>query len=347
MRIVDLRSDTVTKPTPSMMEAIMNAELGDDVLGDDPTAQRLEEISAKRVGKEASMFVPSGTMANLVCALTHCARGEEVILGDVSHIFLNEAGSMSAVGGIHPHLVPNQPDGTIKLEDIEAAVRGDNVHWPRTRLICLENTHNRCYGGVLTPGYIESVCQFAKERGISVHLDGARVFNAAVALGVDVTTFTRSVDSVMFCLSKGLSAPIGSMVCGTDEFIAEARRNRKVLGGGMRQVGIIAAAGIKAVEEMPQRLHEDHFNARKLAEGIAGIPGLATELDRIKTNIIYFDITTDKLTPDELVNRLGDRGVKLLSTGPKRFRAVTHYGITEEDIDIALVALREVMGETN
>jgi len=282
-------------------------------------------------------------MGNLVCTLTHCRRGEEVILGDRSHTFLYEAGGMSTLGGIHPHTISNQPDGTMRLEDIEGAIRGSNVHFPRTRLICLENTHNRCSGSALTSEYIDSVAALAKEHGLSVHLDGARIFNAAVALGVDVKELTANVDSLSFCLSKGLSAPVGSVVCGSSEFIAEARRARKVLGGGMRQAGVIAAAGIKALEEMVDRLAEDHDNAKHLAEGIASISGLSIELAKVKTNIIYFELDEDGMTPVELVTELNKNGVKLLAVGARRLRAVTHYGISAADIDLTVKALGEVM----
>ncbi len=343
MGTIDLRSDTVTLPTPSMREAIYRAELGDDVFGEDPTTNRLEEMAAERMGKEAALLVASGTMGNLVCTLTHCKRGEEVILGDRSHTFLYEAGGMSTLGGIHPHTTSNQPDGTMRLEDIEGAIRGDNVHFPRTRLICIENTHNRCSGSALTSEYIDSVAALAKEHGLSVHLDGARIFNAAVALGIDVKELTANVDSLSFCLSKGLSAPVGSVVCGSSEFIAEARRARKVLGGGMRQAGVIAAAGIKALEEMVDRLAIDHENARRLAEGIASINGLSIELAKVQTNIIYFELDEDRMMPKEMVTELNKKEVKLLAVGPNRLRAVTHYGITAGDIDLTVKALGEVM----
>jgi threonine aldolase len=326
-----------------MREAIYRAELGDDVFGEDPTTIRLEKMAAERMGKEAALMVASGTMANLACVLTHCRRGDEVILGDQSHTFLYEAGGMSALGGIHPHTIANQPDGTLRLEDIRAAIRGDNVHFPRSRLICLENTHNRCSGSALTPAYIEAVAALACNRGLLLHLDGARIFNAAVALEVDVKELTRQVDSVSFCLSKGLSAPVGSLICGSREFIAEARRNRKVLGGGMRQSGIIAAAGIVALEQMVDRLAEDHANARRLAEGIARIRGLSVELSRIQTNIVYFDLASGNLTAEELVTRLNDKGIRVLQVGLTRLRAVTHYGISAEDIDLAMTALGEAM----
>jgi threonine aldolase len=234
----------------------------------------------------------------------------------------------------------------MRLEDIEAAIRGSNVHFPRTRLICLENTHNRCNGAALSAEYINSVAAVAKRYGLSLHLDGARVFNAAVALGVDVKELTRSVDSASFCLSKGLSAPVGSAVCGSSDFIAEARRNRKVLGGGMRQAGIIAAAGIVALEQMVERLKEDHTNARRLADGIDQIEGLSIDLAAVQTNILYFDLVSDKVDVQTFLTRLGEKGVRLLHIGgPRRFRVVTHYGIEAEDIDVTLAAMREVIEE--
>ena len=343
MKIIDLRSDTITLPTKAMREAIFRAEVGDDVFEEDPTVNRLEEIAAGRVGKEAALLVASGTMANLTCTLTHCARGEEVILGDRSHIFLNEAGGMSALGGIHPHTLPNQPDGTIRLDAIESAIRGNNVHFPRTRLICLENTHNRCDGMALTPEYCDAVADLAKKHGLQLHIDGARIFNAAVAQNIDVKEITRGADSLSFCLSKGLSAPVGSLVCGTRKFIAEARRNRKILGGGMRQAGIIAAAGIEALEQMVDRLSEDHVNARRLAEGVAQIEGLSIDLSRVQTNIIYFKVTSSRVTGEQLLTRLDEKGVKTFLTGAETFRMVTHYGIEESDIDAALSVIRAAM----
>jgi threonine aldolase len=326
-----------------MQEAMYHAELGDDVFGEDPTTNHLEKLAAECMGKEAAMLVASGTMANLACLLTHCQRGQEVILGDLSHTFLYEAGGMSALGGIHAHTVRNQPDGTMRLEDIEAAIRGDNVHFPRTRLICLENTHNRCNGSALTPEYTDTVATLARKRGVRVHLDGARIFNAAVALGVDVKELTRNADSVSFCLSKGLSAPVGSVICGSGEFITEARRTRKVLGGGMRQSGIIAAPGITALEQMVARLAEDHANARRLAEGVAQIRGLSADPKKTQTNIVYFELASERITAEKLVTQLGAGGIKLLSLGPNLLRAVTHYGISADDIDSTLAALREVM----
>jgi threonine aldolase len=343
MKIIDLRSDTVTLPSDEMRAAICRAELGDDVFGEDPTVNRLEAIAAERVGKEAAMLVPTGTMGNLASILTHCGRGDEVILGDCCHTFIYEAGGISALGGIHPRPVPNQPDGTLRLEDIEGAIRPDNVHFPRTRLICLENTHNRCGGAALTPAYTDRVVALARSHDLAVHLDGARIFNAAVALGVDVRELTRPVDSLSFCLSKGLAAPVGSVICGSKDFIRKAWRARKILGGGMRQAGIIAAAGIVALDRMTDRLREDHDNASRLAQGIAQIEGLSVDLARVQTNIVYFDIARAGLDADELVSRLAGQGVKVLSVSSTRLRAVTHYGITAADIEQSLTALAAVM----
>ncbi len=342
-QMIDLRSDTVTLPTPAMRDAMQRAELGDDVFGEDPTVNELQEKAAERMGTEAALLVASGTMGNLVSVLTHCRRGEEVILGNTSHIFLNEAASIAYVGGIQPHCVVNQPDGTMHLSDIEAAIRGDNEHWPRTRLMSLENTHNRCFGAAVTPQYMESVARLAEKHNLAVHLDGARIFNAAVALGCDVREFTRHVDSLIFCLSKGLSAPVGSMVCGTRQFIHEARRNRKVLGGGMRQAGIIAAPGLIAVEKMVERLKQDHENARVLAHGVADISGFSINLKQVQTNIIYFDLTAPHVRPEELLRRCAARDLLFLQTGPRRFRMVTHYGIDTKKVERAVTILANIM----
>ena len=342
MKVIDLRSDTVTHPTPEMREAMYRAEVGDDVFGEDPTVNRLEAMAAERLGKEAALFVASGTMGNLVALLTHCGGGDEAIVGDHSHTFLFEQGGMAALGGIMPRPLPNQPDGTIRLEDIEAALRPENVHFPRTRLICLENTHNLCNGTPLTPEYTAQVVRLARAHGLRVHLDGARIFNAAVALGVDVRELVKGVDSVMFCLSKGLCAPVGSLLCGSAGFIAKARRARKVVGGGMRQAGILAAAGVVALEKMTERLAEDHARARRLAEGLAQIPGV--EVAPVSTNILYFWLTDQaRKTPDEVVDGLAERNILILGRENGRFRAVTHYWITDEDIERVLQAMAEVL----
>ncbi len=343
MDLIDLRSDTVTLPSAKMRRAIAAAELGDDVFGEDPTTNRLEEMAAECMGAEAGLLVASGTMGNLISVLAHCGRGDEVILGDQSHTFRYEAGGIAALGGVHPFTIANSPDGTMPLADIAAAIRPDDAHFPRTRLICLENTHNRCRGAVLTPQYTESVTDLADEHSLSVHLDGARIFNAAIALGLDVAELTCRVDSVTFCLSKCLSAPVGSVVCGSAEFIAAARRIRKSVGGGMRQCGIIAAAGIVALEEMTDRLADDHANARRLAEGIAQIDGLAIDLDTVVTNMVYLNLTTDRLTCDEFADRLSEKGVKCLALAPMGVRMVTHYGIESADVDGVLKIMADVM----
>jgi threonine aldolase len=342
VEIIDLRSDTVTVPTPSMRAAMAEAEVGDDVFGEDPTVNRLERMAAERLGKEAALLVVSGTMGNLVAILTHCGRGDEVILGDQCHSYLFEQGGMAALGGITPRPVPNQPDGTLRLADIEGAIRTDNVHFPRSRLLCLENTHNMCNGTPLAVGYVAQAAELARGHGLQVHMDGARVFNAAAALGVDVQHVVQDVDSVMFCLSKGLCAPVGSLLCGSADFIAEARRARKVVGGGMRQAGVLAAAGIVALEEIAGRLADDHARAKRLAEGLAGIPGV--EVAPVYSNIVYFWLLEGVSTStDEVVAGLKERGVLLMGRLDGRFRAVTHYWVSDEAIETAIQAVREVV----
>jgi threonine aldolase len=283
-------------------------------------------------------------MGNLACLLSHCARGDEAIMGHMAHTFLFEAGSSAAVGGIHPRTVPNQPDGTLDLEDLEAAIRDpDNDHHPRSRVICLENTHNRCSGAVLTPEYMAQVRGLADRHGLAIHLDGARLFNAAVALGVEPAVLSRGADSLSFCLSKGLSAPVGSLVCGSAEFVGLARRQRKMLGGGMRQVGVLAAAGIVALDTMVGRLTDDHANAQRLAEGLARLPGIVLDPAQVQTNIVIFALAADAPPVPEFVAGLAAKGVKMGAIGGRRFRAVTHYGVETGDIDRALTAVRAVL----
>ena len=343
MPIIDLRSDTMTKPTAAMRKAMAEAEVGDDVFGEDPTVNRLEEMAAERLGKAAALLISSGTMGNLVSQLAHCGRGDEIILGSHAHSFFFEQGGSAAVGGIHPRTVPNQPDGKMALEDIEAAIRGDNVHFPRSRLIILENTHNLCNGWPLDLEYLQAVSDIARRHKLKIHVDGARFFNAAVALNTDPKDLAAAADSVSFCLSKGLGAPVGSMVCGTRTFIDEARRARKLLGGGMRQAGILAAAGIIALNEMVDRLADDHANAHKLALGLAQIPGISIDPDQIRTNILFFEVTGKDLTPEQFVQRIGAEGVRMLPVGARRVRAVTHYHISSEDVDQALSVISKVM----
>src|SRR6478672_9562263 len=312
MRTIDLRSDTVTLPTPEMRRAIAEAPLGDDVYGEDPTINRLEALAAERVGKEAAMLVTSGTMGNLCAILAHCGRGQEAIVGDESHIYHYEGGGASVLGGVALNLVPTTAKGELPLAALANAIRDpEDSHEALTQLICLENTHNRCGGVALSTAYMQSVHTFAQARGLLVHLDGARIFNAAVALGVDARAITRHVDSVQFCLSKGLAAPVGSILAGDAAFISRARRLRKMVGGGMRQAGIIAAAGIVALEQMVDRLAEDHANARRLAEGLAQLPGLEVDPDEVETNIVMVQVADERIDPKRFVAGLAERGVKV------------------------------------
>jgi len=343
MKVVDLRSDTLTRPTAEMSRAMAEADVGDDVFGEDPTVNKLEELAADRMGKEAALFVASGTMGNLVSLLAHCGRGEEIILGSFAHTFYFEQGGSAAVGGIHPRTLPNQPDGTLLLADIEGAIRTDNVHFPRTRLIVLENTHNLCGGYPLDIAYMQAVGDIARRHSLKIHVDGARFFNAAVALDVPAAELAADADSLSFCLSKGLGAPVGSVVCGSREFISEARRARKILGGGMRQAGVLAAAGIVALNEMVDRLADDHANARKLAEGLAQMPGVLVDPEQIRTNIVYFEVDRQDMTVEEVVKRLDESGARMLPVGPGRIRAVTHYHISSEDIDYVLGVFAKVL----
>ena len=343
MRIIDLRSDTMTQPTDAMRRAMAEAQVGDDVFGEDPTINLLEEMAADRLGKESGLFVSSGTMANLVSLLAHCGRGDEIILGSLAHTFLAEQGGSAAIAGIHPRTLPNQPDGKLDLDEIKSAIRGDNIHFPRTRLIILENTHNGCSGYPLDADYMKAVGQIAHRHKLKIHVDGARIFNAAVALDVNPKDLVAVTDSVSFCLSKGLAAPVGSLVCGTQSFVDDARRARKVIGGGMRQAGVLAAAGIVALNEMVDRLADDHANAKKLAEGLANMEGLDIDSKGIKTNIVYFEITREDLTAIDLVSRLNKKGIKILASGAGRLRAVTHYHISAEDIDVTLDTFSKIL----
>ncbi len=346
MKIIDLRSDTITQPTDAMRRAMAAAEVGDDVLGDDPTVIRLESMAAERMGKQAALFVASGTMGNLICQMVHCRRGDEMILGSESHIFYYEQGGSAAIGNIHSRTVNNQPDGTMDLEDLQAAIRPENIHFPESRLIVIENTHNRCMGAPIAPDYLAAVRDLADRQGMRIHMDGARIFNAALALGCPADHLARYADSITFCLSKGLAAPVGSVVCGDREFIRRARRMRKVLGGGMRQAGVLAAAGIVALTEMVDRLAEDHANAGRLARGLAGISGIVVDPARVRTNIVYLDIDRTGLVASDLASRLNAAGVRVLPTGPRQMRAVTQYHVNAEDIDAALEVFKSVMADT-
>ena len=344
MDYIDLRSDTVTKPTPEMREAMAEAEVGDDVYRDDPTVNRLEELAAQMLGKEEAIFVPSGTMGNLIALLVHCQRGDEVIVGSLSHIYLNEAGGMSALGGIQPCPVPNQKDGTLHLDDIRASIRTEDVHHPITRLVCLENTQNICGGVPLTPTYTRRVGELAHQNGLSLHVDGARIFNSAVAQNVSVRELVEPADSVMFCLSKGLAAPIGSMLVGSAKFISRARHIRKMLGGGMRQVGIIAAAGIISLETMVNRLAQDHLRAKKLADGLRQVAGLAVDEGSPYSNMVYLDLTTDvQIDSKQICEQARSLGILLDAENSRRFRLVTHYWIDDNAVGKTISAFREIL----
>lgn len=340
--LIDLRSDTVTKPTPAMRKAMAEAEVGDDVYGEDPTVNRLEAMVAEMLGKEAAVYVSSGTMGNLISVLSHCGRGDEMILGDKSHIFRSEQGGAAALGSIQPHTIPNLPDGTLDLHEIEAAIRGDNEHYPVTRLVCLENTQNMCGGRVLPVAYMDAVGDLAHAHGLQLHVDGARLWNAAVALNESPARVVRNADSVSVCLSKGLAAPVGSVVVGSKEFIHRARRSRKIAGGGMRQAGIIAAAGIVAITEMVERLADDHANAKALAHGLAQIEGVQINPDDVESNLVFFTLTGNS-TAAQLAAGMAERGILLHPVGAKRLRAVINYHITPTDVQATLTGIQAVL----
>jgi len=341
MKVIDLRSDTVTHPTPEMRQAMFEAEVGDDVYREDPTVNRLEMMAAGIMGKEAALFTTSGTQSNLIAVLTHTNHGDEIIMGDEAHMLWYEVGGAAALGGVTLRTVPNDSCGRLNPDDIDRAIRGKDIHYSETTLLCLENTHNRCGGTVLTTDYTDEVCNLAHTRGLKVHLDGARVFNAAVALGVPACALTQNSDSVALCLSKGLSAPVGSLLCGSKDFVERARKFRKMLGGGMRQAGVIAAAGIVALETMVDRLAEDHANARRLAQELAGIEGITLAQDDIPTNIVMFHLSPE-LSVVEFVEGLERAGVKIGLRDGRPFRAVTHRMVSSTDIDEALTRIEAV-----
>jgi threonine aldolase len=342
MTIIDLRSDTVTQPTPNMKRAMIEADLGDDVLGDDPTVIRLEEMAADRLGKEAALFCVSGTMSNLVAVLTHCTRGDEMIVGDRAHMFLNEAGNASALGGIHVRTLANDERGMLDPIAVRDSFREVNVHYPRTGLVSLENTHNQCGGAVLDPADIRSIAKIAHQNNVPVHLDGARIFNASVYLDIPVSQLAADVDTICFCISKGLCAPAGSLLAGSKEFIRAARRWRQALGGGMRQVGVLAAPGLVALQEMIPRLNEDHELANRLVQGLMEIPEVSVDPLRVQTNIVMVEVPDIPLS--SLVAHLHEEGLKV-STSNKRLRMVTHHGITVDDIDKALMIVKRAVKE--
>jgi len=341
MTAIDLRSDTVTVPTPAMRKAMANAAVGDDVYGEDPDVNRLERRSAELLGKEAALFVASGTMSNLVALLTHCGRGDEAIVGSESHILQYEVAGAAGLGGIQLRATPNDARGRIDPEAVGNLIRGENIHNPVTTLVCLENTHNRCGGAAITAAETSAVAEVAHAAGCAVHIDGARIFNAAVALGVPAADLAASADSVGFCLSKGLSAPVGSLLCGDAAFIAKARRFRKMVGGGMRQAGVIAAAGLIAVDQMVDRLAEDHRNARHLATGLARLPGIVIDPDMVETNIVIFRVTG--MSAPDFLAAIRRAGLLAGSPGPGTVRMVTHNGIDAAQLDDALARVSDAL----
>lgn len=342
--MIDLRSDTVTVPTDEMRRAMAQADVGDDVYGEDPTVNKLQYISAEMMGKESALFVPSGTMGNLISVLTHCNRGDQAIMGHLGHTFLFEVGGVSALGGVFPHTLPNQTDGTLTLEDIGLAIHENDDHTPRSRLIILENTHNRCGGVVINKEYTDQVASLVHKHGMSLHMDGARIFNAASALNSSASELVKSADSVTFCLSKGLCAPVGSVICGSKDFITQARKIRKQLGGGMRQAGVIAAAGIIAVTKMTKRLVEDHERARILANGLSQIEGLRIDMGSPSTNMIFVSLKENiDLIPEGLMSKLQEKGILIGRVGLRQFRLVTHYWIGDKDVQNCIAAFESIL----
>ncbi|MCX7591510.1 MAG: low-specificity L-threonine aldolase [Kiritimatiellae bacterium] len=335
MKLIDLRSDTVTRPTPAMRRAMAEAEVGDDVYGEDPTVNRLEAMAAEMLGKEAALFTTSGTQSNLIAILCHCMRGDEFIIGRTGHSYLYEGGGSAIVGGIQPCPLDFEPDGTLDLEKVRASIKPDNVHFVRTKLLCLENTQN---GKALPPAYLDRVGEFLRIHGLKGHLDGARLFNASVKLGLPVATLAKHFDSVSVCLSKGLGAPVGSLLCSTREFVREARRWRKVLGGGMRQAGVLAAAGIYALTHHVERLAEDHANAELLARELSAIDALEVEYAPLQTNMVFVSLREGDVSG--LIAYLRGKGILLLA-GKSPLRLVTHLDVTRDDILMVICAFRE------
>jgi threonine aldolase len=343
---IDFRSDTVSWPTPAMREAMASARVGDDVYGEDPTINELEELAAAKVGKEAGLFVTSGTMGNLAAIMVHAGRGDEAILGNDSHVFSWEAGSMAAFGGVMPYPLPTDRRGQMDPAAVADAVREDDPHLPRSRLVLVENSYGGKHGYPLPPAYFSEIGSVARQHGLAVHLDGARLFNAAVSQQIDPSDITRHVDSVTFCLSKGLCSPVGSVLCGSADFIHQARRIRKALGGGMRQAGILAAAGIIALNDMVERLAIDHEHARQLGQGLATIPGIHVEVEMVRTNMVFFELGEEvPYSSEQIADRLRETADIWVGTnGPRGFRAVTHYWIGPHEVRVFLDALAQVVG---
>jgi len=337
---VDLRSDTFTKPSPEMREVMSEAEVGDDVFGEDPTINRLQENVSKFLGKEAGLFVASGTMGNQVALNAHTQPGDEVILDQHAHIFYYEAGAPALLSGVQLRTIHGK-DGILTDTSIEQVIRADNVHFPPTRLICLENTHNRAGGKIYPLNEIKKIHTLAKMHGLKMHLDGARLWNASVATGISLKEYSRYFDSISVCFSKGLGAPVGSMVVGSKEFIKKAHRYRKIYGGGMRQAGIIAAGALYAVKNNINRLSQDHYNAKKLAEGINSITGFSVDMDSVETNIVMVDVDENYRTAEEVVFKLKKHNVLILAVGPQRLRAVTHLDVDSNDIEVAVEKIQK------
>ncbi len=340
MKKIDLRSDTVTLPPQAMRDAMYKAELGDDVYGEDPTVNLLQERCAQLSGKDAALFVASGTMGNLTAVLSHCQRSDEVILGSRSHIAIWEQAGASAFGGVSLRTIANEADGTLSLEQINLCINEDDPHRTQTKLIALENTFN---GQPLMPAYMRMVKELALQNGLAVHLDGARLFNASRVLLASIEEFTTHVDSVQFCFSKGLAAPVGSIICGNREFITKAKRVRKALGGGMRQAGVLAAGCLWALDNMVERLDLDHALANQLADGLAQIPGIKVAPAQHRTNMVFFESDRNDLSRAELARRLRDVGVLVAVEGQLGIRAVTHFGLTVEDIEETIVRVENLM----
>ncbi|EKP0297607.1 low-specificity L-threonine aldolase [Aeromonas veronii] len=337
MRYIDLRSDTVTQPTDAMRQAMLHAEVGDDVYGEDPGVNALEAFGARLLGKQAALFVPSGTMSNLLAVMSHCQRGEGAILGNAAHIYRYEAQGSAVLGSVALQPLPMQRDGTLAFDDIRAALAPDDAHFVQTRLICLENTHN---GKVLPLSYLQEMGAFVAERGLKLHLDGARLFNAAVASETPVEVIAAPFDSISICLSKGLGAPVGSLLVGSHDFIARARRLRKMLGGGMRQAGILAQAGLFALEQHVTRLADDHRRAKRLAEGLAALPGIELDLSLVQSNMVFLRLREGESAP--LLAFMKERGI--LFSGYGELRLVTHLQINDDDIEEVIDAFTEYLG---
>lgn len=342
MRFIDLRSDTVTQPTPEMREAMYHAEVGDDVYEEDPTVKKLEEVGADILGFPAGLFLASGTMGNLVALLTHTQRGDEVILEEESHIYYYEVGGISALAGAIPRLIKGK-NGIINPEMVDEHFRDANIHFPRPKLLCLENTHNRGGGTVYTPVETKALIDCARKLGLNIHIDGARIFNAAIACGCNVQELVKGADSVQFCLSKGLAAPMGSLLVGSNEFIARARRWRKMVGGGFRQIGIMVAAGLVALEQMVDRLAEDHKLAKKLAIGLASFPFIKINSEDTVTNIIVFDLDPNYITASTFLKKIAAAGIKANGSGGNRIRFVTHKDIYTDDVDYVLETIKHLV----